>query len=109
LEVPGDSVQIEPRVGGRLHFSMVEAGGGAEYPVRFEILEILEISEPELLVLRSEAMPELGIPDPTITRAEFEEDGAHQGDADRGPPHRRGASAGWGSCFDKLEALLLRE
>ena len=65
LEVPRETVEIEARAGGRIHFTMVDSRGGAEYPVRFEIVEY---SEPELLALASPAMPDVGILEPTLTR-----------------------------------------
>jgi len=68
-EIPRDTVEIEAHVGGRIAFSMVELAGGAVYPVRFKIVEI---SEPELLVLASDPQPEIGLVYPMITRAAFE-------------------------------------
>lgn len=108
-EVPRETVDIDPRPGGRIHFSMVDSASGDVIPVRFEVLEI---SEPELLVLASEPQPEFGLPHPMLTRVVFEADG----DATRltltQGPHtdemRREASAGWGSTLDKLEAWLDR-
>jgi uncharacterized protein YndB with AHSA1/START domain len=106
-EVPRDTVDIDPRPGGRIHFSMVDSTTGDVIPVRFEILEL---AKPDLLVLASEPQPELGLPHPMLTRVVFEADG----DATRltltQGPHteemRRGAASGWASSLDKLERLL---
>ncbi len=107
FSVPRESVDVEPGVGGHIHFTMAESGGGAEYPVRFEIVEFVE---PELLVLTSPAMPEVGILEPTRTRAVFEADGDGTRITVNQGPHTdemlRMAAAGWEGSFDKLEALF---
>jgi hypothetical protein len=77
------------------------------YPLRYEIVELVE---PELIVLRCPPMPELGLPDGTVTRVEFHD----RGDKTRmtltdGPYPRDGgghAEAGWNGAFDKLAVLL---
>ncbi len=105
--IPRETVVIEPHVGGLIHFSMVEVAGAAVYPVRFEIVEM---AEPELLVLASDPQPEIGLVFPMITRAVF----TVQGDATlltvtQGPhteATQDGANAGWLGCLDKLERLL---
>src|SRR5262245_19298259 len=58
MEVPRDSVEIDLRVGGRYALAMV--GGGARYPLTYEIVEL---DPPRLLVLRCEPIPEVGIHD----------------------------------------------
>jgi uncharacterized protein YndB with AHSA1/START domain len=107
FEVPRDSVDVEPGVGGHIHFTMAQSGGGPQYPVRFEIIEFVE---PELLVLTSPAMPEVGILAPTRTRVVFEADGDKTRVTVTQGPHTeemaRSAEAGWQGSFDKLEALL---
>jgi uncharacterized protein YndB with AHSA1/START domain len=106
-EIPRETVEIEPHVGGRIHFSMVERARGAVYPVRFKIVEI---SEPELLVLASEPMPEIGLLYPMITRAVFEAEGDGTLVTVTQGPHTEqtqdGATAGWTESLDKLERLL---
>jgi uncharacterized protein YndB with AHSA1/START domain len=86
---------------------MAQSGGGPEYPVRFEIVEFVE---PELLVMTSPAMPEVGIHEPTRTRVVFEADGDRTRVTVTQGPHSdemaRNAEAGWQGSFDKLEALL---
>jgi uncharacterized protein YndB with AHSA1/START domain len=107
FHVPRESVEVEARVGGRLHFTMVDGRSGAEYPVHFEIAEM---SKPELLVLTSPAVPDLGIMEPTVTRAVFEADGDTTRLTVTQGPHDdvmlRNADLGWRSSLDKLAALL---
>ncbi len=107
FEVPPNTIEIDPRPGGRIHFTMVALEDGTEHPVRFEIIEI---AEPELLVLRSEAMPEVGLAFPMVTRVVFEDEGEQTRVTLTQGPHTdemlRNAQAGWSSCFDKLDALL---
>jgi hypothetical protein len=64
--------------------------------------------EPELIVLRSDPMPEFGMPEPIFTRVEFHD----HGDKTRmtlvdGPyPDSSHAAAGWSGAFEKLAALV---
>ena len=106
-EIPRETVEIEPHVGGRIHFSMVELAGGAVYPVRFIIVEI---SEPDLLVLASDPQPEIGLVYPMITRAVFEADGEGTLLTITQGPHTQqtqdGAITGWTGALHKLETLL---
>lgn len=106
-EIPRETVEIEPHVDGRIHFSMVELEGGAVYPVRFKIVEI---SEPELLVLASDPVPEVGLLNPMITRAVFEAEGGGTRLTLTQGPHTEemydSAAAGWLGCLDKLDRLL---
>jgi uncharacterized protein YndB with AHSA1/START domain len=106
-EIPRESVEVEPRVGGRIDFSMVERQSGTIYPVRFRIVEI---SEPELLVLASDPQPEIGLVYPMITRAAFEAQGGATLLTVTQRPHtdetQDGATAGWTDCLYKLERLL---
>lgn len=106
--IPRETVEIEPHVGGRIHFSMVNRQNGTVYPVRFTILEI---SEPELLVLASEPRPEIGLV-AMITRAVFACEGEDTLLTVTQRPHadetHGEANAGWTECLDKLERLLLR-
>jgi uncharacterized protein YndB with AHSA1/START domain len=72
LEIPADTVEVDGRVGGRINFSMVDPNSGQDYPVHFEIVEM---TEPEVLVLESPPVPELGMPERIVTRLTFAEDG----------------------------------
>jgi uncharacterized protein YndB with AHSA1/START domain len=105
LETPRDSIEIDLRVGGRLHLRM--EGGGMEYGLRYEIVEL---AEPELLVLRSDPMPEVGLHHATLTRIELaEEDGKTRLTLTDGPYPEDGgrhAGVGWQQSFDKLEQVL---
>ena len=53
VRVPHDRVEIDLRVGGRYQLTMLLPHGG-EFTVGYEIIELVE---PELLVLRSAAQP----------------------------------------------------
>jgi uncharacterized protein YndB with AHSA1/START domain len=106
-EIPREKVEIEPHVGGRIHFTMVEVGGAGVYQVRFKIVEI---SEPELLVLASDPMPDIGLVYPMVTRAVFEAAGEDTLLTVTQTPHTEEtqdrATAGWTESLDKLEKLL---
>ena len=52
---------------------MVQRGGGGEFAIGYEILELVE---PELIVLRSDPMPETGMHEPMVVRVEFHDHGA---------------------------------
>jgi uncharacterized protein YndB with AHSA1/START domain len=107
LDVPRSSVHVDVRIGGRIEYSMVDPSSGQEYPVVFEIVEI---SEPELLLFESPAQPELGFPERTTTRVVFEEDGDKTTLTVTQGPHTDetapDAQAGWTSVLDNLGALL---
>jgi uncharacterized protein YndB with AHSA1/START domain len=107
FETPPDSVVIELRVGGRYDLMMVDTRSGGEFPVR---QEVLEVSAPELLVLRHEAMPDHGMLKPVVTRIEFHEhEGGTRVEVSGGPyPAEMGAFAeqGWREQFDKFARLL---
>jgi uncharacterized protein YndB with AHSA1/START domain len=73
VDIARDSVEIDLRVGGRFDLRMVHGSSGMAYGLNYEIVELVE---PELLVLRSEPMPEVGLHQATIARIELhEEDG----------------------------------
>jgi uncharacterized protein YndB with AHSA1/START domain len=100
-DTPRDRVRIDLRVGGRYELTMVRRDGGGEYAIGYEIVELVE---PELLVLRSDPMP--GMHEPTVVRVELHDHGAKTRmtltDAPQ-PPHSP-AEAGWNAAFDKLAA-----
>jgi len=72
--------------------------------------EILELVEPELLVLRSDPMPEAGMHEASVLRVEFHDHGAKTrmtlSDSPFSAEWRAGAEAGWRAAFTKLDALL---
>jgi uncharacterized protein YndB with AHSA1/START domain len=107
FDTPRDRINIDLRVGGRYELTMVQREGGAEFPV---VYEIIELAEPELIVLRSDPMPEMGMHEPTITRVEFHDHGAKTrmtlSDGPYPPESRGHAEAGWSAAFDKLAALV---
>jgi uncharacterized protein YndB with AHSA1/START domain len=105
FDTPRERIHIDLRVGGRYELTMVQRGSGAEFPVGYDILELVE---PELIVLRSDPMPEVGMHRPTITRVELHELGSRtRMILTDGPYHESGhAEAGWRAAFDKLAALV---
>jgi uncharacterized protein YndB with AHSA1/START domain len=107
LDTPRERIRIDLRVGGRYELTMVQRGGGAEFAVRYEILELVE---PELIVLRSHPMPEVGMHEPTVLRVEFHDHGAKTrmtlSDGPLPPEGRGPAEAGYNAAFDKLATLV---
>jgi uncharacterized protein YndB with AHSA1/START domain len=107
FDTPREKVHIELRVGGRWELTMLQRDTGTEYPLRYEIVEL---AAPELIVLRCDPMPEMGLPEGTVTRVEFHDHGAKtRMTLSDGPyPPKGGAHAetGWNGALDKLAALL---
>jgi uncharacterized protein YndB with AHSA1/START domain len=105
FDTPREKIRIDLRAGGRYELTMVQRGSGAEFAIGYEILELVE---PELIVLRSDPVPEMGMHQPTITRVEFHDHGAKtRMTLTDGPyPETRHAEAGWSAAFDKLAALV---
>jgi uncharacterized protein YndB with AHSA1/START domain len=111
FDTPRERIYIDLRVGGRYELTMVQRDSGAEFAIGYEIVELVE---PELIVLRSDPMPEMGMHEPTITRVEFNDHGAKtrmtlsDGPYPAGREHagREHAEAGWAAAFDNLAALL---
>lgn len=106
LEIPPESVVIEPRVGGRFELTMVDPAGES-YDLRATYVEFVE---PELIVLRSEPIPEAGITRATLTRVTFEAEGGNCRMTITDGPYsdevRGNAEAGWRSLVVNLERLL---
>ena len=68
---PVERIRIDQEVGGRWEVTMVRREDGMEFPIGYEILELVE---PSLIVLRhTEA--DLGGNQPTIVRVQLTEDG----------------------------------
>jgi uncharacterized protein YndB with AHSA1/START domain len=106
MDTPRDKIHIDPRVGGRWELTMVRRGGG-EFAIGYEIVEFVE---PELLVLRSDPMPQAGMHEGTVLRVEFHDHGAKTrmtlSDGPYPAAGRGHAEAGWSAAFDKLAALV---
>lgn len=103
---PKERVTVEPRPGGRWELVMIQGNAGAEHPLRSRIVELVE---PELLVIENEAMPDHGI-GVTRTRVEFHDEGGKTRLVLTDGPYegRMGdmAGQGWAGAFDKLAAVL---
>jgi uncharacterized protein YndB with AHSA1/START domain len=109
FDTPREKVRIDLRVGGRYELTMVQRGTDNEHAIGYDILELVE---PELLVLRSDPIPEIGMHEPTITRVEFHDHGPKTRMTLSDGPYPAGrehAEAGWNSAFDKMAAVLARE
>src|SRR5256885_3813464 len=106
MDTPRERIHIDLRVGGRYEPTMVERGGAA-FAIGYEILELVE---PELIVLRSDPMPQVGMHEPTVVRVEFHDHGAKTrmtlSDGPYPPEGRGHAEAGYNAAFDKLAALV---
>ena len=106
FETPRERIHIDLRVGGRYELTMVQRGSGAEFPIGYEIIELVE---PELIVLRSDPMPEVGMHEPTITRVEFHDHGDKTRMTLSDGPYPAGgghAEAGWNSALENLAVLV---
>lgn len=105
FETPRETVTIDLRVGGRYELGMVQRESGALFPVRYVIIEL---DPPQLLVLKSEPMPEMGMHEPTVTRVELHDHGEKTRLSLSDGPYTQSAhaEAGWNGAFVKLDALL---
>jgi uncharacterized protein YndB with AHSA1/START domain len=106
MDTPRERIHIDLRVGGRYELTMVRRGGG-EFAIGYEIIELVE---PELIVLRSDPMPEMGMHEPTVVRVEFHDHGPKTrmtlSDGPLPPTGRGPAEAGWRAALDKLAAAV---
>ena len=108
MDTPRDRVRIDLRVGGRYELTMVRRDGGGEFAIGYEIVAL---TAPELLVLRSDPMPEMGMHERTITRVVLHDHGAKTRMTLTDGPYAAGAghaAAGWVAAFDKLATLVAR-
>ena len=107
MDTPRERIRIDLRVGGRYELTMVRQGGDGEMTIGYEIVELVE---PELLVLRSDPMPEMGMHEGTVVRVELHDHGDKTrmtlSDGPLPPASRDHAAAGWNAAFAKLEALV---
>src|SRR5439155_3699004 len=72
MDTPREMIHIDLRVGGRYELTMVQRGGGRAFAIAYEIIELVD---PELLVMRADPMPEMGLHQPTILRVELHDHG----------------------------------
>jgi uncharacterized protein YndB with AHSA1/START domain len=109
VDTPREKIHIDLRVGGRYELTMVQREDGAEFTIGYDILEFVE---PELIVLRSDPMPEIGMPTPVVARIEFHDHGAKTrmtlSDSPYPAQARGRVEAGYNAAFDKLESLLAK-
>jgi uncharacterized protein YndB with AHSA1/START domain len=106
MDAPREKIHIDLCVGGRWELTMVQRGGGAEFAIGYEILELVE---PELIVMRSDPMPQMGMHEPVVVRVEFHDLGAKTRMTLSDGPYPAGrshAEAGWNAAFDKLAAVV---
>jgi uncharacterized protein YndB with AHSA1/START domain len=105
FDTPRENVAIDLRVGGRYELVMVQRETGAQFPVRYEIVEL---DPPRLLVLKSGPMPEVGMHEGTVTRVELHDHGDKTRMSLSDGPYTEAthAEAGWNGAFGKLDALL---
>jgi uncharacterized protein YndB with AHSA1/START domain len=106
FDTPRDRIRIDLRVGGRYELTMVRRDGGGEVAISYEIVELVE---PELIVLRSDPMPHVGMYEPTITRVEFVDHGAMTRMTLSDWPYPAGrdhAEARWTAAMDKFAAPI---
>lgn len=103
FDTPEATIRIDLRVGGRYELTMVRRDTGEQMPAGYEIVEA---EPPTLLVLRSDPMPEYGMPQPVITRVELHAlgDGRTRMELTDGlyPEGFGHAETGWNSSFDRL-------
>ncbi len=105
FDTPRDRIRIDLRVGGRYELTMVPRDGGGESSIGFDVVEVVE---PKLIILRSDPMPQMGMPDAIFTRVELHDLGERTRLILTDGPYADGspAEAGWNQAFDKLGALV---
>lgn len=107
MEAPRERINVDLRLGGRWELTMVRRDGGGEFSIGYEIVEL---SPPELLVLRSDPMPEMGMDEGTVVRIELHDHGERTrltlSDGPLPLPARDGAEAGWSAALEKLADQL---
>jgi uncharacterized protein YndB with AHSA1/START domain len=106
FDAPRERINIDLRVGGRYELTMVKRDSGAEFPLGYEIVELVA---PELIVLRSDPMPEAGMHEPTVVRVELHDHGEKTRMTLTDGPYRAGAGhaeVGYMAAFDKLAARV---
>src|SRR5258708_13769119 len=109
MDVPREKVRIDLRVGGRWEVTMVQPGGGMEFAIGYEILQLVE---PNLTLMPSDPMPEAGMHEPVVVRVELHDHGAKTrmtlSDGPYPPAGRDHAEAGYHASPDQLTKPLDR-
>lgn len=108
MSAPVDRIRIDLRVGGRWELTMVGPDGGGGFAIGYDIIELVE---PELLVLRSDPMPNMGMHAPTVVRIELHDHGAKTRMTLSDGPYPSGgdhAETGWNAALDKLTGQVAR-
>jgi uncharacterized protein YndB with AHSA1/START domain len=108
MRTPREGIRIDLRVGGRYELTMVSPDGGREFSIGYEIVEL---SPPELLVLRSDPMPgAVGDTSPTVRVALEDLGGRTRMTLTDGPltSGRPQAEAGYRGAIEKLARRLER-
>jgi uncharacterized protein YndB with AHSA1/START domain len=103
MRTPLESIRIDLRVGGRYELTMVSLDGEREFSIGYEIVEL---SPPELLVLRSDPMPGAEDEGSPIVRVALRDlGGKTQMDLTDGPLAfgREQAEAGYRDAIAKLD------
>ncbi len=107
MDTPRHRIRIDARAGGRYELTMVRRDGGGEFSIGYDVVEFVE---PELIVLRSDPMPQMGMHEPTVVRIALEDLGGRTRltltDGPFPSGAAAGAGAGWRAALDKLAALL---
>ncbi|MGD9737325.1 MAG: SRPBCC domain-containing protein [Solirubrobacterales bacterium] len=107
MEAPRERITIDLRIGGRWELTMFRRDGGGEFSIGYEIVELVE---PQLLVLKSDPMPEMGMDEGTVVRIELHDHGERTrltlSDGPLPAPARGGAEAGWNAAMEKLGGYL---
>jgi uncharacterized protein YndB with AHSA1/START domain len=105
-EIPRDEVRIDLRVGGRWEVTMLMPGG-RRFVAGYRIETLVE---PELIVMRSDPMPDAGLPDGTVVRVELHDLGGRTRLTLTDGPFPAGgseqAAAGYTTALDALAAHL---
>lgn len=109
MHAPRNMIRIDPKVGGRWELTMVPRKGGDAFAIGYEIVELVE---PELLVLRSDPMPQMGMDEGTVVRMELHDHGDKTrmtlSDGPLPPGADAPAEAGWKAALDKLAERFAR-
>lgn len=106
VEVPRDRIQIDLRVGGRYEITMLQPGE-REFSIGYEIIEL---NEPELIVLRSDPIPQMGMHEGALLRIQLHDHGEKTRMTLTDGPYpaagHRAAETGWNAAFDNLARQL---